>query len=173
MHKLIGESKSLLLLPYTKPHTGSGDQGWGTVYFFFSRMPHSRPGDWGGVSTLPRVLLCDLWPLQITPLAYCPAAGGLRRPGGSGHPQGQRAFPPEHALLHSKWRIWIIHFLNFCRPLLHPSEYFFPPGILWPVGVATSLSSQGCMPDACCLPSWPRQEAKASFQRKRQARRRG
>ena len=85
----------------------------------------------------------------------------------------QRACPPEHALLHSKWWIWIIHFFNFCRHLLHPSAYFFPPGILWPVGVATSLSSQGRMPDACCLPSWPRQEAKASFQRKRQARRRG
>lgn len=75
--------------------------------------------------------------------------------------------PPEHVLLHCKWWIWIIYFLDFCRPLLHPSEYFFPPGILWPVGVATSLSSQGCMPGTCWLPSWPRREAKASFQRKR------
>ena len=75
--------------------------------------------------------------------------------------------PPEHVLLHCKWWIWIIYFLDFCRPLLHPSEYFFPPGILWPVGVATSLSSQGCMPGICWLPSWPRREAKASFQRKR------
>lgn len=60
-----------------------------------------------------------------------------------------------------------MHFEDFSRPLLHPSEYFFPPGIPWPVGAATSLSSQGHVPGACPLPSWPRQEAKENFQRKR------
>lgn len=74
--------------------------------------------------------------------------------------------PPQHALLPSKPWVWIIHFVDFSRPLLHPSEYFFPPGVPWPIGAATSLSNQGHGPGDCQLLSWLRQEAKENFQRK-------
>lgn len=137
--------------------------GW-----FFPAGYYMAAGGWGG-SPLPQGLLCDLWPSLTTPL---PAGRQQEAPEvweaqtsqkGPSMPPPPR---PQHALSPSKPWVWIIHFVDFSRPLLHPSEYFFLPGVPWPIGAATSLSNQGHGPGACQLLSWLRQEAKENFQRK-------
>lgn len=153
-HSLNTQAQEKLKFHLPLPHRGSGD-GAG-----LDLSPGCHSAGLGVGMGLHTSLGPAVWPLASPDhTTGCrPAAGGPWRWGGPVH-RG-RVWPPEHALLHSKWWVWIIHFLDFSRPLLDPSTHLPPPpphthlkSFLWSGGAAISLFSPGHMPGACLLPS--------------------
>lgn len=104
-------------------------------------LPHRGVGVGGGAGSFPEDATWQAWGWGWGSACVCCVTSGLsrshhclqassRRPQEVGRARPVHrgsVWPPEHALLHSKWWVWIIHFLGFSRPLLHPSEFFFFP----------------------------------------------